>query len=332
MRWQDGYTATYYAEIVDQESWRGIRRIELEGGKINRIATGLRESADLDCREPIGEKYIRVWLDVRQGSGGAHVPLFTGLTSQPDIQWNGTKPERGLVCYSVLQAADDVGLLHGWYAPAGANAGVVIRNLLDATPAPVQIIGETPNLEQSIIAEDNETRATMVDKILLAIGWRMRILGDGTIQICKQADAPMIRFNPIDFDIIEPEVKVKDDWYRCPNVYTAQADDLVATVRDDSPNSPLSTVNRGRVITMFENNADLNDNESIGQYAWRRLKEEQAYAFSVDYNRRYIPDILVGDMVNLNYPIQGIVGNYKVLSQTIQLGYHGNTAEEVYAV
>lgn len=333
MNWNQGYTATYYAEILDADSWRGIERFEIAGGKVNRSSDGLRCSADIDCRKPIGEKYIRIWMDTRQDGSSAHTALFTGLTSQPETSWDGYIPTRSLECYSVLKAADDVHLQRGWYAPAGINAGTVIKRLLDATPAPLEIIGDMPNLKTSIVGEDEESHLTMTDKILTAVGWSMRILGDGTIQLYDPSmEKSVQRFSPSDNDSIEPKIIVKDDWFSCPNVFQAIADDLTATVRDDNPSSFLSTINRGREIWMTEGNADLGEHESIGQYAWRRLKEEQSRAFVVNYDRRFDPAINVGSIITLTYSAQGISGDFRVQSQSIELGYGARTSEEVCAI
>ena len=332
MNFANGYTSKYYLEIVDEESWRGESRIDITGGKIQRTDDGLRGSADIDCQESIGERYVRVILDARQGDGGDTVALFTGLSSQPEAEWEGISVSRGLVCYSVLKAADDVQLQRGWYAPAGINGGAVIKNLLSVIPAPVEIVGITPPLETSIVAEDDETRLSMVDKILNAIGWRMRILGDGTIQILPYSDDAVRRFSELENDSIEPKLKITDDWFSCPNVFQAIADDLTAIVRDDDPYSTLSTVSRGREIWMTETDCDLNEDESIGEYARRMLKQEQARAFSVEYDRRYDPDIYVGDVIDLSYPHQNVVGKYRVDSQSISLGYNATTSEEVHRI
>ena len=332
MIWSDGYTAQFYAEILDADTWRGVQRIELTGGKITRSSDGLRGSADLDCRAVVGEKYVRVWMDARQGESGEHIALFTGLASQPDIEWAGIVPNRGLICYSVLKAADDVQLTRGWYAPAGIDAGTIIRNLLKTTPAPLVIQGEPPPLLHSIVAEDDESCLTMTDKVLTAIGWELRILGDGTILIAPPKDSWVQKFTAVDNDVIEPRVKVKNDWYSCPNVMQVIDDDLTATVRDENPNSFLSIPSRGREVWFTDSNADLNNNESIGQYAWRRLKEEQAVAYTVEYDRRYDPNVWVGDVVRIEYPSIGVSGNFRVKSQRVALGHNATTAEEVYAV
>ena len=332
MEWNKGYTATYYAEVVDAESWRGTERLELIGGKVSRTDSGLRQSADLDCRDEIGERYIRVWMDAKQGAGSEHIPLFTGLASQPGADWNGYTPTRTLECYSVLKPADDVQLQRGYYVLAGMDAGKEVRKLLSVTPAPVDIVGTTPSVSQTIVAENNESNLTMVDKILTAIGWDMRILGDGTIQIYLQGDTIAREFNSVDNDSIEPSVKVTRDWYSCPNVLQVISDDQSAIVKDQSDSSFLSIQNRGREIWRTESNAELSEDESIAQYAMRRLREEQSVAYSVGYDRRFDADLNIGDVVGLQYPALGITGKYRIRSQSIALGYGARTSEEVYSI
>ena len=41
---------------------------------------------------------------------------------------------------------------------------------------------------------------------------------------------------------------------------------------------------------------------------------------------------MVGDMVRLHYPAQGLDGLFRVKSQNIELGYNARTTEEVEAV
>ena len=332
MNWNRGYTATYYGHIVDANSWRDTERFELTGGKISRTATDLRESADFDCKVKFSESWVRVYMVTEQGDSSERNPLFTGLATVPDTKWRGKVSSRRIQCYSVLKPAKDIYLQRGWYVPAGMNAGLIIRNLLQVTPAPFQIIGNPPNMLRSIVADDDETHLSMIDKILVSIGWRLRILGDGTIQMMEKATTPSARFNAIDYDIIEPEINVSDDWFDCPNVFRAIDDDMSAVARDDLPSSPLSTVNRGREIWAQDTSVTLGDHESIGEYAYRRLKEEQEHAFTVSYNRRYVPTVLVGDMVNLLYPQQEVAGDFKVLSQNVDLGFNADTAEEVCKV
>lgn len=330
MDWNKGYSASYYAKRVDPMTWHDLELIEIKGGSIKREPSGLRESADIECRNyhVDVEQWIRVYMDVRQGGSDEHVALFTGLASSPCDDINGVVINNTLECYSVLKPADDVLLKRGWYAAAGRSGGDVIRELLSVLPAPVVIEDGSPTLLSHVIAEDGETNLTMLDKILQAIDWRVRISGDGTVNIVPQADEENAAFNPLDNDVIEPQIKVTADWYSCPNVLMAVADDLTAVARDDS-DSPLSVTGRGREVWMLESGVDLADHESIADYAKRRLKEAQTISLSASYDRRYIPELFPTDLVRMHYPKQYLDGVFRIESQSISLGHNARTSEEI---
>lgn len=330
MKWEKGFTASYYAYIIDAKSWRETRRLQITEGSISRSDSGLRDSADITCiRYSDGEQYIRIYLDTQQNGASYHTPLFTGLTSAPSRDIDGVLESNKIECYSVLKPAEDVLLQRGYYIPANADGGTVIKQLLSVTPAPVEVIGETPALQTAVIAEDGENHMTMVDKVLTAINWRMRILGDGTIQILPLALEATRAFNPLAVDVLEPSLSITRDWYQCPNVFRAVSGDLYAVARDDSIDSALSTINRGREVWAEETNVALNTGESIAEYATRRLSELQQVETTAKYTRRYDPELLVGDWVRLNYPKQGLQGSFEITSQSITLGYGCTTDEEV---
>lgn len=331
MDWEKGYVSRTYARVVDPISWRDTdEEIQLVSGKVSRGDGDLIESADLACREfdRTSEKWIRIYFDTRQSDISAHTPIFTGLASSPKVEYDGVVSEYPVECYSVLKPAYDIPLQRGWYAIAGQNGAEVARDLLKIV-APVIIDGTSPNLSQNIIAEKNESRLSMAWKILTAINWRIRIQGDGTIVICPKATAISVVFDPTDYDAIEPQVSVTDDWFSCPNVYMAVAGNLTAIARDDDPDSMLSTVTRGREVWKTDSSVKLGNQEGIDEYVVRRLKEEQRRYIIGKYTRRYRPDLVVGDIVALRYPRQELDGAYKIDSQDITLGYSANTSEEV---
>lgn len=326
-----GYSASYYAERVDPATWRDVGVIRLTGGTIKRETTGKRQSADLNCvryRIPV-EQWVRVYLDIRQEGAAAHVPLFTGLAVSPDDDINGSLTLNTLTCFSVLKPAEDVLLARGWYAPAGMSGAELIRRLLSVSPAPIVTEDNSPALAASIVSEDGETHLSMADRILDAIGWRLRIDGDGTIRIMPAAADPVARLDPISNDLLEPKIKITADWYNCPNVLIAVAGDVTGIARDDDPDSPLSTVSRGREVWKKES-CTLSAGESVAEYARKRLRELQRVRQTVSYTRRYLPNVMPGDIVGLNYPEQQLTGNYGVQSQSITLGYGARTAEQIY--
>lgn len=334
MNWNRGFTARYFAKVVDAQSWRDIEEFDIISGSISNTESGLRTSADLTCKEynESIEQWIRVYLDARQDGSGELVPLFTGLSTSPEREIDGNLITIPLTCYSVLKPCQDVLLQRGWYAPAEISCDVILKSLLRVTPAPVVFDENIPSLNNAIIAEDGESNLSMIEKILNAINWRLKINGDGTINIMPKATDISASFDALDNDSIEPQVSTERDWFKCPNVFRAIEDDLSAVARDDSPDSPLSTVSRGREIWLEETNCDLGDNESIADYAIRRLKEEQSVAFSVEYTRRFNPDIQASDRIRLHYPLQNIDGEFEIISQDISLGFGCRTSEEVRKV
>ena len=334
MDWSKGYTSEFYAYIIDPGTWRETTRLQITGGSVNKGIEGLRESADIDIPkyDPGVEKWLRVYMDVRQGGSSAHVPIFTGLATSPEQEWTGYIKEGSLECYSVLKPADDILLERGYYTPAGANGARMITELLSVCPAPVEVNGTSPSMQDALIAEDGETALSMAEKILTAINWRIRIHGDGTIELAPEDRDPRVRFSPLDNDVIEPSIKTTRDLYGCPNVLRVISGDLTAIARDDSPDSPLSTVVRGREVWAEESDVALSTGESVSEYATRRLPELQQVATTATYTRRFDPNVTAGDRIRLNYPEQGLQGIFRATSQKIELGYCADTEEEVEIV
>lgn len=331
MNWANGFRATYYMTIVDRDTWKDTEKVEITGGSVSKSDSNLIESADVDCvNYDKGEQWIRLWLDARQeGSDASHIALFTGLATSPAVSINGLLKQNSLECYSVLKPADDVPLLKGYFVGSGANVPLLIQNeLLKDSPAPVQIDGEAPPLAKTIIAESNESKLSLATKLLTAINWRFRISGDGVIHLVPKNNTAVVSLDALDNDVVEPQINAEQDWYRCPNVFQAIIDGASYTARDDDPNSVLSTVSRGREIWATESNPTLNSGETATQYVKRRLKEEQTAIMKVSYNRRFYPDVTVGDCVGMNYPAQGITGTFRISSSSFNLSYGATVSED----
>lgn len=329
MNWNNGFSARYYMTLVDSRTWRDVQRYEITGGSVTRAAGSLMEAADIDMTNaPQSDSWVRIYLDARQNDTGGRDAIFTGLLSTPATQWNGSRRSYKAECYSVLQPAADVLLQRGWYAPAGMNGAKLIADLLSCGAAPVTYEDNSPILSATIVAEDQETNLSMAQRILEAIGWRIRILGTGEIHVCPISTEPIAIFDAFENDSIEMDVTDTLDRFKCPNVFRATYNDLSAVARDDDPESPLSTVVRGREIWMQESVSLLSENENVAEYALRRLKEEQSPSRTAQYTRRYRPGVTVGDIVLLHHPAQGIDGNFRITSQKIDLGYGARTTEE----
>lgn len=325
MDWNKGFEARYYGSFIDKESWRDIEHFGITGGEISRSNGELIESADVQCTNYVsGERWIRIWLDARQNGATKHIPMFTGLATSPADDVNGNLVSNSLECYSVLKPLQDVLLPLGWYAPVGSGAELV-KNLLESTPAPVEIYENMPLLRHNIIAESGETELSMLNKILLALDWRIKITGDGRIIVCPFPTEISAEYG-LNNDSVKPIFTRGYDWYQCPNVFRATMNDQSTVAIDDSPDSPLSTVNRGREIWAEEKSCNLSEGETLYEYASRRLKELQTVAKKIGYDRRFNPNVYVTDLVKFNYA--QLEGTYIVTSQRIEIGHGANTTEE----
>jgi len=332
MDWSKGLSASYKAYIVDPITWKDTEPIEIISGSISKSEDSLRESADINVYNYNSdrEQWIRIYLDARQQSDSYYGPLFTGLISSPGRDIDGSIQSNTLQCYSVLKPANDVLLPKGYYISYGTDPSVILKSLLSVINGIPIIIEESSGyLSETIIAESGESCLSMADKILYYMGWRMYIRGDGAVIISAPSSSPVSYFDAIDVDSLETRLNIENNWFDCPNVFRAVQGNFSAVARDEDPDSLLSIQNRGREIWFEESNC-YPFNESLAQYAKRRLKEEQQVYMTVSYSRRFDPEVNVSDIISLRYPAQGLDGNFYVSSQSISLGYSPTVSEVVY--
>ena len=338
MEWNSGFSALYELRTVDPVSFLDSGSLDFTAGTIDRTGTGLIESADLTMTENPGECIVRVYLRARQTADGNRIPLFTGITSAPEKRLDGKRISYNVECYSVLKPVDDILVERGYFAPAGAEAAAIVADLLGVGPAPVVVESGSPCLVESIVAEDTMSRLDVAWLILDAIGWRIRIDGNGTVYVCSAAREPSALFDAMENDVLEMSVTDKQDWFSVPNCIRVLSGDSYSEFIDDDPDSAVSTVARKRTrggngeIWMSDSASTLGDNESLAEYALRILRDAQSPARSVSYARRYRPDVLVTDLVSLHLPGVGIDGTFKITSQRVELGFGCRTSEEVTQV
>ena len=325
MIWAKGYKAIYTAYEVDPKTWRDIRELRITKGQIDYAEDNMMQSADFDLTEDINETWVRVYLTAVQGTDIQAVPLFTGLASTPSIDRNGKRTGYKADCFSVLKPAADILTPRGYYIPSSVPAPQAVQKLLK-TPAPVEIQEATtyPTLTSAIIAEDGESNLSLAWKVLHAIGWTMRIDGRGRIYICERNNE-VVETLGVDQDIVELHVTDTKDLFSVPNVVRCISGDLVAIARDDDPDSPYSTVSRGREVWREESSVVLGDCESLPAYAQRRLAELQAPAREISYTRRFLPTLSVGNIIRLNY--KDLHGVFYIKSQSISTTHGGRTQE-----
>lgn len=127
-----------------------------------------------------------------------------------------------------------------------------------------------------------------------------------------------------DGSILYPDISTNRDMYGIPNVvevsYSGTNDNYYSRVVNDDPNSPVSTVNRGREITHRVTNPEFAGEPTEGQieiYARNLLEQLSSIDYTVSFSHGYCP-VRLGDCVRLNYSRAGINGvKAKITKQSI---------------
>ena len=338
MDWSNGFMARFYMTELDPIKWRDLDRYELSGGSIRNSDSGIRSTATIDVNDFDNsiERWVRIYMEARQGNDSWRGAIFTGITDVTDTSIDGGVVKQSLPCNSVLKAAEDVFLPMGWNILAGTNGANAVKDLLSIIGAPIDVAEGSPTLVQNIVADSSDSRLSMADKILSSIGWILKLYGDGSIYIGPPTDFGAKNekeyFDALENDVVELRLSISESHAEVPNVFRAISDDQVAIARDDSKDSKFSTVNRGREIWAQDTGVVLSNNETLGQYAARRLQEEQTISTIANYDRSFNPDIIVGDHVWIRYPKYGLDSEFKVTSQTIKIGGGASTSEESYTI
>ena len=112
------------------------------------------------------------------------------------------------------------------------------------------------------------------------------------------------------------------DLYGIPNVvevvYSHSNTIKEAIAINDDPNSPTSTVRRGRRIVYRDTNPSLFgfvSDRQLNDYAKQLLKELSSLEYTISFKHAYCP-VRIGDCVRLNYTAAGINGvKAKIISQ-----------------
>lgn len=135
---------------------------------------------------------------------------------------------------------------------------------------------------------------------------------------------PVWTYTDDNSSILLPELNMNHDLYGIPNVveivYADVENYIVSRAVNDDPNSPVSTVTRGREIVYRVINPDIHGKPTqkiVDKLAEDTLSQLSSVEYSVSYSHGYCP-VRVGDCVRLNYTRAGLKNvKAKVVSQNI---------------
>lgn len=170
----------------------------------------------------------------------------------------------------------------------------------------------------------------IINDLLATIGYfSMFPNGDGQF-IVKPYVLPASR--PIVWEFLDGEncIYIPDftndvDLFSIPNRFIAvgQGDGdtaaLVSTYTNTDPDSPYSTVSRGRTIVAVETGIEAADQTTLDNYARRRLVELTSPTQSIEIQHAYVPGLTVNDAVWFRSQTAGIDARHVVTKTVIPL-------------
>lgn len=330
--WLTSMTRTYEYFIVDPNSWRDVRQIrDVKSCNIERDSEAdTLGSASIDTAEMLGECYVRAYLITIQNGIKERHPLSTFLVQTPLFNFDGKAPSTTADGYTPLLELKEKNMPLGFSVLKGENVmDAAYRITRERVRAPVVKPSCDTKLYKDFVANLEDTGLMFVSDFIANAKYELALDEMGRVLFAPVQDLaslqPVWTYTDDNSSILLPELSIKSDLFGIPNVVEVVYSDAkhnyyVRAVNDD-PNSPTSTVNRGREIphrvTDPSSIGDPTENQ-LQEYAENLLRQLSTVECTVTYTHGYCP-VRLGDCVRINYSRAGFEDiKAKVISQSIK--------------
>ena len=329
--WLSSMQQTFEYYVVDPATWKDCKLIDsVKSCSITRDSdASTLGSATIDIAESIGECYIRVYLITIQNGLREKHPLGTFLVQSPSSSFNGKIQAISMDAYTPLLELKENQPPIGYSILKGQNIMTMAYSLVrDHARAPVVPTNSSLTLFGDFIAESDETWLDFLTALIANAKHNFALDEMGRILFSPDQDTaslqPVWTYDDDNSSILYPELTIDNDLYGIPNVveviYSDGENCYYAKAINDDPNSPISTVSRGREIVHRVTDpglaGDPTENQ-ITEYANQLLRNLSSLECTISYTHGYCP-VRLGDCVRLNYSKAGITNiKAKVISQSI---------------
>lgn len=330
--WLSSMEQTFEYYKVDPGTWKDSAKItNVKSCTINRdLEAETLGSATIDISDSIGECYVREYLiTIQKGVREKH-PLGTHLVQTPSSKFDGRTRAVSMDAYtSLLELKDDLPPL-GYSILKNDNIMEnAYRLIREHARAPVVGTSCSKTLQEDFVANTDDTWLTFVSDLISNAKYHFDLDELGRILFSPNQDTsslqPVWTYTDDNSSIISPDITMDHDLYGIPNVveviYSNNSSSYYAKAINDDPNSPTSTISRGREIVHRVTNPDLIGDPTEGQiqqYAEQLLRDLSSIEYTLTYTHGYCP-VRIGDCVRLNYTRAGLTDiKAKVISQSIK--------------
>ena len=329
--WTSSMQQTFEYYVVDPGTWKDVRKVDtVRSCTISwDWESSTLSTATFNITESLGECYLRIYLITVQNGIREKHPLGTYIVQTPTTVFNGKVRDVTTDAYSPLLELKENPPPYGYSILKESNimddAYVLTQ---EHVRAPVVRTECDIAICYDFVSDSEDTWLSFLTDYISNANYLYSLDEMGRILFApKQETAslqPVWAYTDDNSSILQPSVTVDHDIYGIPNVveviYSNGDEFFYARAVNDDPNSPISTVNRGRPITHRVTDPEIAGNptaEQIKEYAERTLKEMSAVEYTVTYTHGYCP-VRIGDCVMLNYARAGLKNiKARVINQSI---------------
>ena len=331
--WTQSMKQTFEYYVVDPYTWED--KVLLDSVLSSSIDRDVDKdtlcTANITVTEELDECYIRIYLIVIQNNERNKFALGTFLVQTPSFSFNGKHGSYSINAYSSLLELKDTMPPLGYAVSKNTNIMNLVYNLcIENSRAPVVPAICNTLLYNDFVANKDDTWLTFLIDFMSYAKYKFELDEIGRILFDPiQADSmlqPVWDFTDDNSSLLYPNISIERDLYGVPNVVEViysitngvkNEYPYVARVVNDSIDSPISTVNRGREVVHRVTNPNFSGKmteQQIDAYAKELLKKLSTLEFTASYTHGYCP-VRIGDCVYLNYRKAGL-NNIKAVVKT----------------
>ncbi len=321
--WTASMQQTFEFYTVDPGTWRDVDIIEnVRSCTIDRDKSqSTLGSASIDCDSALDEGYVRVYLLAIQNGYTTRVPLGTFLIQTPGTTFDGKVQTATVDAYTPLMELKEKYPPVGYSVFSGENIMDLAGSLTaENARAPVVEANDDTELYSDFVANLDDTWLSFLTDFMANADYEYSLDEMGRILFAPVQDLaslqPVWTYTDDNSSILYPDIEDERDLYGIPNVveviYSTDTSYMTSTVTNDDPDSPISTVTRGREVIYRDSNPSISisgtgdtDQQALDDYATELLRSLSCLEHTLTYKHGYC-NVRLGDCVELNYESAGI--------------------------
>lgn len=282
-----------------------------------------------------------ITIKKEQDAGGwVDFPLGIFLLSSPTRVHDQQEIIRQVDAYDSLVILRDNELIYRLTAQAGLSGPEIVRSELKALGINNVSIPDTRNeLARTIEFEPGSGRLTSYNELLRTANYTtLTVDEDGYFTAVPYINPndrnPMYAYRTDGKSVIFTGAEEELDLFEVPNQFTIvrtneEQEPLMSIFTNINPNSPTSTVRRGRIISDRREIQDIADQAALDNYTERIAIEASQVYGRIRFNSALMPFHGDSDVLLLDHEPLGINGKFMELNWSMDLEVNGVMTHEL---